>query len=148
MASVDLLPSDLQPLGRRVPPEARANQTQLELEARCTEAAALIALAESEPDEDRSRRKRREAERMLSAMSLSAFTAEQSRLLDDISQAKLEQGSYRALALEGELTKLLRGHPQPLDTLAGMLTEMAASQLEQKITQAAAKRRWFNWKRG
>jgi hypothetical protein len=143
-ASVDLLPPDLRPLGRRVPSETRANQTQMELEARCTEAAALLAQADSEPYEDRSRRKKRQAERVLAAMSLSAFTSEQSRLLDEISQAKLEQADYRALALHGELTKLVRTHPQPLETLAGMLTEMAANRLEENITQAAAgKRRWF-----
>lgn len=148
MASVDLLPPDLQPLGRRVDAATRLNMSQIELEARMTEVASLLAQAESESDEDRSRRRRREADRMLAAMSISAFTSEQARLLNEISDARKEDGGYRALALEGELTKLVRQHPQPLGTLAGMLTELAASQLEQKITQAAtSKRRWFNWKR-
>ena len=143
MASVDDLPPDLRPLGRRVPSEVRINQSQLELECRCAEAQSLLAQAESEPDEDRSRRKRRAAERLLTAMSLSTFTAEQTRLLDEISKARLEDGGYRALALEGELSRLTRNHPQPLERIAGVLMEHAVSQLEQNITQAAGKRRWF-----
>lgn len=136
MATVDELPDDLKPLGRRVPSTALVNMSQPELECRCAEAQQLLSEADSEPDESRARRKRREADKVLSAMSLSAYMAEQGRLLERIDQA--DKGSYEYRALLGELDQLARDNPIPWERLSGVLLEHAERQL-----QSAAKPRWF-----
>lgn len=145
MATVDELPEDLRPLGRRVPSEVRLNQSQAELEIRCAEAQSLIAQADSAEDETKARRLRRDAEKYLTAMSLGAFMAEQGRLLDAIGQAKRNQATYEASALTDEMRRLVRDNPQPLERIAGVLLETANAEIERK--HAAANRpRWFRRK--
>jgi hypothetical protein len=74
-------------------------------------------------------------------MSLSAFMAEQGRLLDAIGEAKRNQATHEAAALADELRRLERDHPQPWERMYGMTLEAANAELERLQTAADRPRR-------
>jgi hypothetical protein len=78
-------------------------------------------------------------------MSLSAYLAEQGRLLDQIEQEKATEGGCAVQALTDDLRRLDRDNPIPWERLSGALLEIASAELERRQSAANKRPRWLKW---
>jgi hypothetical protein len=112
MADVKDVDPDLQPLARRVPVEARANMSSFELAARCEHAAQLLGDAETARDDHQAGLLRAKAEKVLKALSSDAYTAEATRLDNDLAAAHKRGDDQACYRLMSEINILRSANPQ------------------------------------
>lgn len=141
MAEVDsLADSQLRNLARKIDRETVKNLGTAELRVRVETASGFYDDMARCGDEYQRARLKREAERVLNAVSLKAWLAGATLLLDAIESARKDNGETAAMAAGEELDRWVRDHPQPgLDDPA-VMAEIAG------VNSAVGKpRRWFKF---